>query len=112
MIRSICGLIELQDGFLSISHQVYFDSTQGLCRSPEKRRIGYMPQSIALFPHLNVYHNIAFGLRYQPLSAHQKKVRIDESLDRFRLGDLRYSSPHQLSGGEAEVLAVNREGSL
>ena len=108
ILRSICGLNSLKSGFFSISNRVCFDSARRLERPPEERHLGYVPQSIALFPHLDVYHNIAFGLRYRNISTQQKEQRIEEALDLFFLRPLSHSRVQQLSGGEAQRVALAR----
>lgn len=77
--------------------------------SPERRQIGLVYQQYALFPHLSVVNNIAYGLRYRKLPAAQRRQRVDEMLD---LLDIRYLAerrrPAGLSGGEAQKVALAR----
>lgn len=108
ILRSICGFNSLRSGFLSISDRICFDSTQGLNSPPEERHLGYVPQSVALFPHLDVYRNIAFGLRYRNISTQQKEQRIEDVLEQFFLKPLCRSRVGQLSGGEAQRVALAR----
>jgi iron(III) transport system ATP-binding protein len=72
----------------------------------EKRRVGLVFQSNALFGHLTVQRNIAFGLRH--LSRRERKERVREMLDLVKLGDLAHRYPHQLSGGEQQRIALAR----
>ena len=85
---------------------VLFDAQQGVQRKPQERRIGYVPQTLALFPHLSVLENVVYGLRRQPRTAreeHGKRLlalmRITEFADRF---------PRQLSGGQQQRVALAR----
>ncbi len=85
---------------------VLFDAQQGVQRKPQERRIGYVPQTLALFPHLSVLENVVYGLRRQPRTAreeHGKRLlalmRITEFADRL---------PRQLSGGQQQRVALAR----
>ncbi len=85
---------------------VLFDAQQGVQRKPQERRIGYVPQTLALFPHLSVLENVVYGLRRQPRPAreeHGKRLlalmRITEFADRL---------PRQLSGGQQQRVALAR----
>lgn len=73
---------------------------------PEQRRIGFMFQDYALFPHLSVAENLAFGLR--DLSRSDQKRRVAEVVDRIGLGHLMDRYPHSLSGGEQQRVALAR----
>lgn len=71
---------------------------------PERRRIGLVPQDGALFPHLTVGENVAFGLR----RAHRRGRRVEELLDLVELSGMTGRFPHELSGGQAQRVAVAR----
>ncbi len=91
------GEIRLQDRLLS-SPDTFVP--------PEKRNIGVVFQDYALFPHLSVYENVAFGLRKQ--AAHKIKQRVAEMLELVGLGHLSKRRPHELSGGERQRVALAR----
>jgi iron(III) transport system ATP-binding protein len=78
----------------------------GVFVPPEKRDIGLLFQDYALFPHLTVADNIAFGIRGQPAS--EQARRVDELLERTHLTDRRQAYPHMLSGGEQQRVALAR----
>lgn len=75
---------------------------------PEKRQIGWMPQSYALFEHLSVAQNVAFGLRMQGVSKENQKRRVSDVLELCRITDLASRPVTALSGGQQQRVAVAR----
>ena len=75
---------------------------------PNKRAVNMMFQSYALFPHLSVWDNIAFGLKRDKLSKDQIAARVDEMLKLTQLGQLAKRKPHQISGGQRQRVALAR----
>ncbi|HET7560152.1 MAG TPA: ABC transporter ATP-binding protein [Limnochordia bacterium] len=75
---------------------------------PYRRNVNTVFQSYALFPHLTVRENIAFGLKLQKLDAAEQKRRIDEAMERVKLPDLGERKPRQLSGGQQQRVALAR----
>ena len=75
---------------------------------PYERPINMMFQSYALFPHLSVWDNIAFGLKREGMPREQIAARVDEMLALVQLGDLAQRKPHQLSGGQQQRVALAR----
>ncbi len=75
---------------------------------PWERGIGLVFQDYALFPHMTVYENIAYGLKQQGASAQKIRDRVDELLSLFRLPGYQHRKPHQLSGGEKQRIALAR----
>ncbi len=103
-LRMIAG-VEMQD-----SGEIYVDGKL-ICDTifrvpPERREIGLMFQDFALFPHLNVADNVAFGLRSG--SKAEKRARVEELLERVHLTRHARDYPHQLSGGEQQRVALAR----
>lgn len=72
------------------------------------RRIGYVPQSFALFPHMSVYDNIAYPLRQQGVAAAEIATRLGQAAEILRIGHLLNKRPSQLSGGEKQRAAIAR----
>lgn len=75
---------------------------------PYERPINMMFQSYALFPHLSIWDNIAFGLKREGMPKAQIKTRVGEMLDLVQLGDYAQRKPHQLSGGQQQRVALAR----
>lgn len=102
LLRAIAGLVEVQAGSVSVNGQ---DITR---TPPEDRGLGFVFQSYALFPHLSVFENVAFGLRVQRLARHELRDRVTESLSITGLSDLADSMPARLSGGQQQRVAIAR----
>ncbi len=100
LLRAIAGLESLDAG------NVMLDGVDVTHTAPEKRRIGLVFQDNALFGHMRVEKNIAFGLRHLPRT--ERKDRTAEMLDVVKLGHLARRYPHQLSGGEQQRVALAR----
>ena len=104
LLRLIAGLEQLDAG------DIYLGDRQVSCPQsylpPHQRGIGFVFQSPALWPHLTVLQNIAFGL--DSLSKTEQKQRIEALLERLAITSLAQRYPHQLSGGEAKRVAFAR----
>jgi len=98
ILRAIAGLAKPSEGRIALGDDVWFDATTRTFRRPEERRVGLVFQEYALFPHLTVRQNIAYGGR----------ARVDELLERLGLGALQQSKPGELSGGERQRVALAR----
>ncbi|HEY6151153.1 MAG TPA: ABC transporter ATP-binding protein [Gaiellaceae bacterium] len=98
VLRVIAGLARPDAGRVELDGESWVDVERGVFRSPEQRRVGLVFQEYALFPHLSVRHNVAFG----------GKERVDELLERFRLTRLAWARPRELSGGERQRVALAR----
>jgi iron(III) transport system ATP-binding protein len=104
MLRLAAGLEVLQHGTISVAGEAY--STPAETRPPESRRVGLMFQDFALFPHLSVLDNVAFGLRGVP-AATRRRIALG-LLERVGLGRTASAYPHVLSGGEQQRVALAR----
>jgi iron(III) transport system ATP-binding protein len=100
LLRLIAGFEQLDSGTLRIGDQLVDDARRMV--SPQHRGVGYVPQEGALFPHLTVTANIAFGV------SRSQRARVDELLDLIGLSGLAKRYPHQLSGGQQQRVAVAR----
>jgi molybdate transport system ATP-binding protein len=105
-LRCLAGLDRPDAGRMVVNGRVFFDSALGVDLPPHHRRIGYVFQGYALFPHLSVAQNIAFGLRDRPRVERQR--RAQEVMERLGLGDLARRSPRELSGGQQQRVALGR----
>ncbi|WP_410507653.1 ABC transporter ATP-binding protein [Methanosarcina hadiensis] len=105
-LRCIAGLETPDAGTIKINGTVYFDSRKRINLPPQKRKIGYMFQENALFPHMNVRQNIEFGLK--GLSPVEKKKRVNEMLGLMGIEELEFAYPDKLSGGQKQKVALGR----
>ena len=103
-LKAIAGLIEAKQGSIFIDGKLVSDEQSFI--SPEHRNIGMMFQDYALFPHLTVANNIAFGL--SKMSKAQKQQRVDEMLKLVHLIGCADRFPHQLSGGQQQRVFLAR----
>jgi iron(III) transport system ATP-binding protein len=104
LLRAIAGLEDLNAGQVELSNRVV--SRQEFTEAPEKRRMGMVFQDYALFPHLTVAENIAFGL--QNLQKSSQTQRIQEVLDLVGLTEVKSRYPHELSGGQQQRVDLAR----
>jgi iron(III) transport system ATP-binding protein len=104
LLRSIAGLQSIQSGSVALEGEEL--TRPGFEKPPEKRHIGMVFQDYALFPHLSVADNVAYGLR--ELSASQRDSRVQELLSLVGLPDNGKRYPHQLSGGQQQRVALAR----
>lgn len=104
VLRAIAGFNPLLSGAILQNGEAI--STVGFMLPPEQRGIGVVFQDYALFPHLNVFDNIAFGLHTR--SAAEKKQAVAEMLKLVELPDLSSRYPHELSGGQQQRVALAR----
>jgi molybdate transport system ATP-binding protein len=106
LLDCLGGLVRPNAGKIAIGENVLFDSTIQMDVPPQKRRIAYVFQSLALFPHLTVEQNVAYGLRDVP--EQNRRTRVEEILQAFRIANLRNQKPSQISGGEKQRTALAR----
>ena len=104
LLKAIAGLIPLSGGTLSLSGTLLDDGESWV--PPEQRNIGMIFQDYALFPHLSVANNVAFGLK--GYSAEEVKQRVKEMLAMVHLSEYGERFPHQLSGGQQQRVAIAR----
>jgi len=106
LLRAVAGLERATQGGIQLGLHTLAEAATGLHQPPEQRRIGMVFQDFALFPHLNVGQNIAFGLADWPRA--QRKARVQAMLDLVGLSALAERWPHQLSGGQQQRVALAR----
>ena len=104
LLRLAAGLEELQTGRITIGEEIVADGS-GTQIPPEKRNVGLMFQDFALFPHLTVAQNVAFGLSDKGSDRHAWAI---ETLDAMGLGGYAKAYPHTLSGGQQQRVALLR----
>ncbi|RQD69612.1 MAG: ATP-binding cassette domain-containing protein [Halanaerobium sp. MSAO_Bac5] len=104
ILRLTAGLEIPDSGRIEIAGKTVVDEQKFL--APEKRKVGMVFQGYALFPHLNVYQNISFGIDH--LSKKKRKERTAELLELVNLAGFEKRYPHQLSGGQQQRIALAR----
>ena len=106
LLDCIAGLAVPDSGRILLDGTAFFDQNQHVNVSSVKRQIGYLFQSLALFPHLSVEGNIRYGL--DRLSRGECAARMSSILDAFHIADLRKRRPASISGGERQRVALAR----
>ncbi len=110
-LKMIAGLMEPDEGEISIKGNILYSSKKGINLSPQQRKIGFVFQNYALFPHLSVFENLAFGLKaFFNKNGHkeQLKDKIYYIAKRLEIDQLLDSYPKQLSGGQQQRVALGR----
>jgi molybdate transport system ATP-binding protein len=105
-LQCLAGLMRPDEGRITVDEHVLFDSVSGANLPPQRRRVGYVFQGFALFPHLTVAGTVAFGLRDR--SRAERESRAAEVLGRLGLETLAHRYPGELSGGQRQRVALGR----
>ena len=99
-LQAVAGLVEPDEGRIEVNGKLFFDSKKGVNLPPQKRRVGYLFQDYALFPHMTVAQNIRYGSRDEKLVRELLKIlEIEEIKDKF---------PSEISGGQKQRVALAR----
>lgn len=106
LLDCIAGLLIPDAGRITVANVLLFDSSQNSYVPAQRRGIGYVFQSLALFPHLSVEQNVSYGL--SSLDRLAREARTREILKRFRLEGLAKQKPNAISGGEKQRVALAR----
>lgn len=107
LLRTVAGFLAPDRGVIRLGGEVVAEEGRTLV-PPEGRGIGMVFQDLALWPHLTVHGNLAFGLKARRCSATERDRRIAETLEMVRLSAHASSRPHLLSGGEQQRVALAR----
>lgn len=110
LLRSIAGLEQPDTGRIEIRGRTVFDSERRLALPPERRNLGMIFQSYALWPHMTVFKNVAYPLQTNRARLNRGEIaeRVDRVLELLELGALREQFPSQLSGGQQQRVALAR----
>ena len=108
LLRSVAGLEQPNRGRIAIGGTVLYDAAAGVELPAEKRSLGLVFQSYALWPHKTVFENVAYGLRLRSTAASEIETRVNEALRNLGLGAMAKRLPHQLSGGQQQRVAIAR----
>ena len=108
ILRMIAGLEMPTEGRITIGGKVVFDSERGINLPPDKRNVGFLFQNYALWPHMTVYQNIAFGLENMKWERKKINDRVQELLTMLRIEQYESRYPNELSGGQQQRVAIAR----
>lgn len=108
LLRMVAGLERPDRGRIAVAGRVYFDAVTGVDLPPWRRRTGYVAQEPALFPHLTVFENVAFGLHAARRGDGDIVTRVTDALTRLEVADLASRRPAEISGGQAQRVALAR----
>ena len=108
LLRAVAGLEAPSRGRITIGDAVLFDDATGVDVPVERRNLGLVFQSYALWPHRTVFENVAYGLRLRGTPASETGERVGQALANLGLGALAQRLPHQLSGGQQQRVAIAR----
>jgi molybdate transport system ATP-binding protein len=109
-LKAIAGLLTPDQGHIRVRGETLFDSAQAINTTPQARHLAYVFQDYALFPHLNVRQNIAFGLSsgWRNPRANLEHPEVTRWLQAFQLEQVAHQFPDQLSGGQRQRTALAR----
>ncbi|WP_225759125.1 ABC transporter ATP-binding protein [Leclercia sp. Marseille-Q4284] len=108
ILRMIAGIEHASGGEISIGDRVVDSIARGTYVPPEKRGIGLVFQSYALWPHMTVEQNVDFGLRLQKVPTKARIARCQDVMEKLRIADYAKRYPAQLSGGQQQRVALAR----
>ena len=106
VLRIVAGLLRPERGCVRCGEEVWLDTARGLSLAPDRRRLGYLFQAYALFPHLSAWRNVAYGMDDVPRA--ERRNHAVALLERFGVGDRADARPATLSGGERQRVALAR----
>jgi molybdate transport system ATP-binding protein len=105
-LQCLAGLERPDRGRIVVDGRTLFDSEAGIDVPAQRRRVGYVFQGLALFPHLTVRENVGFGLRGRRRA--ERERRVAEVMERLGLASLATRYPHEISGGQRQRVALGR----
>jgi ABC-type sulfate/molybdate transport systems ATPase subunit len=108
LLNLVAGLQDPEKGRIALDGRPFFDSNLKINVTPEERNIGYVFQSYALFPHMSVHDNVAFGLRARRLSRSEIDATVRDHLEAAGLWDIRKARAIDVSGGQKQRVALAR----
>jgi len=106
LLNALAGLVEVEDGTIAVGGEVW--SSKDKMLPPERRNVGMVFQDFALWPHMTVFDNVAFGLKVKKHNAVDTRTRVNDVLDIVQMQEHARVFPHQLSGGQKQRIAIAR----
>jgi molybdate transport system ATP-binding protein len=106
VLRALAGLDRPDAGAIEFDGECWFDAARGVSLPPQARRVGLLSQELALFPHLSVAANLAYGIARLPRA--ERRARVAGLAERFEIAELLERRPAQLSGGQRQRVALAR----
>src|SRR4051794_36528871 len=107
-LAAIAGLDRSDQGRIELGDHVFFDGARGVFVPPERREVGLVFQSYALWPHLTVAQNLEFPLRLRKMARAERAERVSETLALVEMSDYSSRYPFALSGGQQQRVALAR----
>jgi molybdate transport system ATP-binding protein len=106
LLSVLAGLAEPDRGTIKLGDEVWLDRDRGICIPVHHRRLAYVFQGLALFPHMSALHNVTYGMHETPRA--ERAAKAQALLDRVGVGHLAKRRPRTFSGGEAQRVALAR----
>ena len=106
VLKLVAGILTPDEGLIKLDSQTFFDSAQKINLSIQTRRVGFVFQDYALFPHLTAEKNIAYGVKANDGKSRTEKAR--EMLSLFHIEHIKNRLPQEMSGGEQQRVALAR----
>ena len=107
-LRVLSGLENPQNGVILMNDEKIVDAATEFFTPPDKRKLNLVFQSYALWPHMTVFENVAFGLRIKKLAKEEIKRKVDQALERLQILEYSARYPSELSGGQQQRVAIAR----
>ena len=107
-LQSIAGFVLPESGLVTCGEEAFFDRSRKINVPAERRNLGIVFQSYAVWPNMTVEANVEFPLKIRKLPARERKQQVSETLELVELGELAGRYPHQLSGGQRQRVALAR----
>ena len=107
-LRVLSGLENPQNGVILMNDEKIVDAATEFFTPPDKRKLNLVFQSDALWPHMTVFENVAFGLRIKKLAKEEIKRKVDQALERLQILEYSARYPSELSGGQQQRVAIAR----
>jgi molybdate transport system ATP-binding protein len=108
LLRLIAGLVQPDAGTVTLNERALTDTAARIFVPPFQRNVSIVFQEYALFPHLNVTQNVAYGLRAHGVARDEQGIRVQRALERFEIATLSRARVNELSGGQRQRVALAR----